>query len=148
MTTVTVTPAPAQAARSPRPFETRKARNRRLLIEALHAGLDFDLVAPGVFLVASSDHDGAFYRLAVDNASGPLPAIRFRCSCLWGRKIDAGWAAGDARPARPCKHMLLLYFFHAPSELQQSLCADEELADALDHWSRTTAPVVKSETAD
>jgi hypothetical protein len=44
--------------------------------------------------------------------------------------------------------MLLLYFFHAPSELQQSLCADEELADALDHWSRTTAPVVKSETAD
>jgi hypothetical protein len=44
--------------------------------------------------------------------------------------------------------MLLLYFFHTPTALQQRLCADEELADALDHWSRTTAPVVPPATAD
>jgi hypothetical protein len=140
MTTATQpAPAPALPDRGARPIETVKQRNRRLLIEALRAGLDFDLVAPGLYLVASSDHDGAFYRVQVDDAHGPLKAIRFRCSCLWSRKITAGWAAGDARPARPCKHMLLLYFFHAPTTLQQSLCADDELADALDAWSRATA---------
>ena len=141
-------PAPVSVPDGPRRGETRKARNHRLLLAALRAGLHVDPLGGCLFLVESGEKNGSWYRASAHNLSADPLFARFYCSCPWGHHLEYGWAACDGREGPgPCKHMLLLYWLTlSPATAAAVLAQDADLAAALAVWEHITGPHAQSFT--